>query len=265
MNRIHTSLAIICLCTAVVGWQVWQQKTSPESAAASGVNLPDPAAETPSPSTRSDSAATDTDLRSAIPAQDTEQILGYSVLKDRNCDVEVHYITDQETGEVHEAMSCVPRDPAAPHPYESWSDETLAGLAYGDAKAAEVLGLRHIRSEDPAQETLGLSLLYRSVALSGEPSAFRRAIGIRYAHVSINGEPQIRNLKQLLVFNVMGDALGHAQFNPDVVENELRSLNVSDAEIQRLRTGSRDLLQQMGDLQAEITGSQSIREALENA
>lgn len=205
------------------------------------------------------------ELRAAIPARETEQVLGYHVLKDRNCDVEVHYFTDQETGEVHEAMSCVPIDPEAPHPYESWSDETLAGLAYGDSKAAEVLGLRHLRSDDPAEETLGLSMIYRSVALSGDPSAFRRAISVRYAHVSINGEPQIGNLKQLLVFNVMGNALGHPQFNPDVVADELRSVNVSDEEILRLRAGSRDLLKQMGDLQAEITGSQTIREALENA
>lgn len=260
MNRIHTSLAIACLCAAVVGWQIWSQKSSQELAS----NAESP----PSPSNASTISAiqpADTDLRAVVPAQRTEQILGFSVLKDRKCEVEIHYIADPQTGETHEAMSCKPLNPNEPHPYESWSNEILAGMAYGDPKAAEILGLRHIGSEDPEEETLGLSFIYRSVALSGDPSAFRRAIGVRYAHVSVNGEPQIKNLKQLLVFNVMGEALGDERFNAGILEGELRSANIPEDEILRLRSGSQDLLKKMADLQAEITGSLSIREALENA
>lgn len=258
MNRIHTSLAIACLCAAVVGWQIWAQKSSQELASNAG----------PSPSTALATSAiqpADTDLRAVVPAQRTEQALGFRVLKDRKCEVEIHYIADPQTGETHEAMSCKPLDPNEPHPYESWSDESLAGMAYGDSKAAEILGLRHIGSEDPAEETLGLSFIYRSVALSGDPSTFRRAIGVRYGHVSVNDEPQIENLKQLLVFNVMGEALGDERFNAGILESELRSADIAEEEILRLRAGSENLLRKMADLQAEITGSLSIREALENA
>lgn len=260
MNRVHTFFAILTICAGLVGWQILQQNGDQAPAADGGTRLVDfEDAATP------EVPATTAGPEAVTPAQETELVMGFRVLKNRNCDVEVHYIPDPESGEMHEAMACIPRNPKAPHPYQSWSEEVLAGLAYGDAKAAEILGLRHIHSADPAQEQLGLSLLYRAVALSGDPSAFRQAVGIRYAHVSINGEAQIKNLKQLMVFNVMGEALGDERFDSSIVEQELRSADTPDEEILRLRTASRDLLSDMADLQTEITGSTSIREALENA
>ena len=42
----------------------------------------------------------------------------------------------------------------------------LAAMAYGDAQAAEVLGLRKLGSDDPLIAQEGLQLIYRAVALS---------------------------------------------------------------------------------------------------
>lgn len=272
MNRIHTALAITGLCLSVVGWNVWQQQVPPERQTASNpssyssghTNGQTSTAHSPGLTPGEPSNSEQARQQFLTETQKTESVMGFTVLKDRNCEVEVHYIPDAETGELHETMSCTPTDEQEEHPYASWSEETLAELAYGDAKAAEILGLRHIRSNDPEQETLGLSLIYRSVALSGDPSVFRSAIGTRYATVSVNGKPQIKNLKQLLVFNVMGEMLGDPRFNSLIVERQLKSADISEQEIARLRIGSRGLLKEMADLQSEITGSVSIGEALKN-
>jgi hypothetical protein len=162
-------------------------------------------------------------------------------------------------------MSCEPLAPPPDHPYESWSDELLAQEAYGDAEAAEVLGLRLITSGDPVKEQLGLTLVYRSAALSGDPEVFQKAIGARYAYVSVNGEPQIDNLKQLLLFSHLSQVMGEQKIDATTIEHELRTSDIPDAELARIRQGSRKLLEQMADLQTEITGSTSIREGLENA
>jgi hypothetical protein len=81
----------------------------------------------------------------------------------------------------------------------------------------------------------------------------------------VNGEPQIDNLKQLLMFSHLGRVLGDQTIATPTIERELRGHDVSEEALSRIREGSRVLLEQMADLQAEMTGSTSIREALENA
>jgi hypothetical protein len=262
VNRLHTTFAITGLCALIVGWQFWHQ-------ASEGPQIDGPlvhaGARADQPPTEPSMTAAHPEQHPAPAQQQTENVLGFRVLKDRDCEVQLRYIPDAETGELHEAMSCEPLNPVPPHPYESWSNELLAQEAYADAEAAEVLGLRFIRSEDPDHEQTGLSLVYRAAALSGNPGVFGKAIGARYAYVSKNGKPQIDNLKQLLVFSHLGRALGGQAIATPTIERELRGHDVPEEELSRIRQGSRVLLEQMADLQTEITGSTSIREALENA
>jgi hypothetical protein len=257
VDRIHTTLTITGLCALIVGWQLWQRTGDPTAQSdRDGPSLVQALQPTAAPAA---------DGSTPPAARKTEEVFGFQVLKERNCTVGIRYIPDAETGEVHEAMSCAPLNPAEPHPYESWSSELLAQEAYADPDAAEVLGLRYIRSDDPRTEQIGLSLVYRSASLSGDPAVFNRAIGTRYAYVSQNGEPRLDNLKQQLVFRHLSRALGGQGPDLATIEQELRLNDVPEAEISRIRDGSLALLEKMADLQTEITGSTSIREALENA
>ncbi len=70
----------------------------------------------------------------------TEVVHGIRVIKDRNCTVKVHYI-ETSPGVTTTAYSCEPNE-VRQGPYDEYSNETLAELAYSDADAAELLGIR---------------------------------------------------------------------------------------------------------------------------
>ena len=275
MNRTYTLLAIAALCCAIVAWQIWQQEqrhtpapvTAAETSAPAAQFLEEPSvgAHSPIPLPGEPGDQNAVPANGENPDSDTEVVLGLRVRKDRNCTLSVRQYADPETAELRNVYSCTPNEPVEPDPYESWSEEVLASMAYGDAHAAQVLGLRHISSDNAEQEALGLSLLYRSVALSGDPTTFRKAIGQRYAYLEINGEPQIHNMKQLLVFNIIGEAMGDNRFNTAQVLLELKRADVPAAELERLQTGAWGILEAMADLQVEMTGDTTIREALVNA
>jgi hypothetical protein len=80
-------------------------------------------------------------LETGEPVSEFEKIDGLMVRKDRNCTVTTYYIPKGD-GTVIPAHACVPNTPATKHEYESYSYEALLSLAYADAKAAEILGLR---------------------------------------------------------------------------------------------------------------------------
>lgn len=261
MTRVHTLLAVICLAAAIVGWHVFEDRSpavAKSDTTPSAADLQPRAPEAQQQTTRA--------ARSVVDTRDpADPIESHPSLSDNsNCRVTRQYF-DSRTGDLRDVYTCTPTEESDPHPYEDWSDETLANLAYGDAKAAEVLGLRKVVSEDPDREALGLTLLYRSVALSGDLDTFRKAIGRRYAYVSYNGKPLVHNLEQLLVFNLIGEVLGDNRFNPLPIESRLRDLDVSSQELDRIHRATSDILTSMAQLQTEMTGDTTISEALANA
>jgi hypothetical protein len=204
-------------------------------------------------------------VASAPAGQSTEQlerVLGIDVRKDRTCTIELRYVTDGSG--TTEAYICTPIDPEAEDPYENWDADTLAALAYGDAQAAAVLGLRHVISDDPLEEVLGLALLYRSVALSGDPAVFRKAIGARYAVIKVDSQPQLHNLRQLTVFAMIANRLGDDTLQPAQYVDQLRP-HLTAEELDTLFVGVYAVLETMAAIQTEATGDTTIREALENA
>ncbi len=253
MNRIHSTVAIACLCAAIVGWQVWNQNVQkPETAS------------TPSLGNTTEAPA---QLEPADPKDQTVSARTIDIprktAEDANCYVG-QVVIHPETHKPVDAIACDPQA-TEPRPYETWSEPVLAGLAYGDPVAAEVLGLRHIQSEDPNQEALGLMLLYRSVALSGDTEALHRAIGNRYATVATNGEPNVHNLKQLLVFAIVATKLGDTSIRPASIEARLADAAVPPADVAELKSAAEKILQEMASIESEITGNTTIREALSNA
>ncbi|MGE0626023.1 MAG: hypothetical protein AB7I04_18915 [Pseudomonadales bacterium] len=265
MNRSLTVLAIAVATAVLVGWQLLPgtqtAEVAPPEASANETTGIAKIESTPEPIPQPDPSADPTHL---AEVRDSSPKNATAMLLERNgCRISDQRF-DPETGDYHDVYTCPSRQPE-PHAYESWSNETLASLAYGDHKAAEILGLRHVVSNDPEEEALGLSLLYRSVALSGDPEVFHRAIGLRYAYLSVNGEPQIHNLKQLLLFSLIGSKLGGEGFDPKPIERKLRDSAIQPQEVSHLYDVAGQLLNAMAGLQTEMTGNTSIAEVLSDA
>jgi hypothetical protein len=256
MKLFPTLPVIVCLTAGIVAWQVFDRDrpSSNEPGSATGTKL------------TSSAGSSQTPARSTLPQPDEAPEVVTAAQNpaaksdDPPCIPDTRWIEHPVTGEMVESERCLSNDAA--DPYEFWDDATLVGMAYGDARAAEVLGLRHIRSTDPDTEAMGLALLYRSVALSGDPETFRKAIGARYAYLSINGEPQIHNLKQQLMFTLVGQTMGYEWFRPGPVIRKLQDAGVSATDIAAARLVARQILETMADLQTEMTGESGLRESL---
>jgi hypothetical protein len=255
VNRIHTTVAIAGLCAVILGWQIWRSgSASPDTPFANALNYPTPA-DIPSASSAIEDTGT---LVEPAPIDFTTHLK-----ENTHCYVD-QVVIHPDTREPVDAIAC---DPAFPEstPYETWSEPVLAGLAYGDPIAAEVLGLRHIQSKDPNREALGLMLLFRSVALSGDTGALHRAISQRYATVANDGEPDVHNLKQLLVFSIVATKLGDPDIDSQGLEARLAKADVPTAEVSRLKSTAERILREMASVQTEVTGNRTIEEALTNA
>jgi len=261
VNRTQTILAITLAAAALVGWRIMEQTEQdvaplPEAGAP---QVPQSSSESPV-SARSVSLSPATGEETLSPEDDP---VWYVRSNQHQCNPRTTFIPDARTGEVAEVTDCEPIQEV--DVYDSLDNDTLASLAYGDSHAAGTLGLRLVLSENLQEERLGLGLLYRSAALSADAEIFRKAIGARYAYVSENGRPNVRNLEQLLVFNVIGETLGDGRFDSRKLERALRKADVVQQEIDTVRSNARLILQRMAELQTEVTGDMSIREALENA
>jgi len=275
LNRNTTLTAIIFLTTTVVAYELLHrhgESPLPSDSLRDSVSGPvsNPVSQ-PShltPGARSAEPAPLPRTSAADPLEDsllTESVFGLTVRRDRACTIEIRHVTDARTGDIAEAYVCTPNAPPLADPYETWDESTLASLAYGDAHAAEVLGLRHVVSRDPLKEAMGLALLYRSVALSGDLEPFRKAIGVRYAYREINGEPHLDNLKQQLVFSRIAQIMGDRRFDTDEIRGALRNTEIPVEEIDAIEAGVLKIVDSMAAIETEFTGHSSIGEALENA
>ncbi len=258
MKHTWTMLATLALTAGFVAWKLHSADREPSPPDAAGP--PEPAAQPAPPEPEepvSGRVAPDTPPTTLVdPAGRVNEA------SPARCNWENIFFTNPLTGEPEEARHCVPAYPPEPDPYESFSSETLASMAYGDAHAAEVLGLRLLNTDDPAQEAISLSLLYRAAALSGSLEPLRKAIGKRYAYTRINDELQIANLKQLLVFGTIGQTLNDDRFHPEFVEALLIEAGTDPATIDSLRARAAKLLKGMADIETNVTGNTTIREAL---
>lgn len=258
MNRTQNAVAIcnavvVCsIAAAIIGWQLWQHRLAVPSEAELAAGTLAPA----QPDRQPDSDKQTPAHAAAPQPSDVAE-------PETNCWV-AQVVAHPDTGEPLDVIACEPahRDPS---PYASWGEQALAGMAYGDARAAEALGLRHIQSEDPNQEALGLMLLYRAVALSGETTALHRAISQRYAVVSADGRPELHNLKQLLVFAIVARRLGDTHLDADRLAAKLAAARVPEPVISSLKDTAQQILEEMASIESEITGNRTIREALNNA
>jgi hypothetical protein len=108
-------------------------------------------------------------------------------------------------GSVTSLPGCRQVNRLSPHPYERYPNQALAALAYADAKAAEVLGMR-LRERNP---TAALSLIVRASALAGGDTApFRRYSNAYPKPAAIDGRPVPETARTKFVLAAVAEILG---------------------------------------------------------
>ena len=189
------------------------------------------------------------------PADDgSEVVLGIRVRKDRNCTVELNdYVTAE--GEMFSAYSCTPRDPAPPHPYGHYDDDTLAVMAYADAEAAALLGRRLIGTETRRS----YELLIRASALEGGNVEHLAWLADQaFGTVSVNGQLQLANIKRQYELATLATRLGDAPGRSMYLRNELIEAGVAPDELASLDARAAALLQSMQEIQRTVLGEVNI-------
>lgn len=171
------------------------------------------------------------------------------------CTITRHYASRPD-GTSAEAISCQPAGARAPQPYERYPAGALESLAYADADAARILGMRLI--EDDA--TAALSLVVRAAALAGGDPAPIRYFSSAYPHpVSINGVPQPRTVRVKYVLATVVALLGDETAASAGWESVIRAHSQDpEAELGRLNARARAIVDAMRRIQVEVSGTSTI-------
>jgi hypothetical protein len=168
------------------------------------------------------------------------------------CELTTHYLPvgDGTTAEVY---TCEGGRAAEPHPYESYSNAALESLAYSDAQAAEVLGMR-LRESD---ERAAMSLVFRSAALSGgdaEPI-------VKYSNAyprptAVDGVPDRRTVHVKYVLSAVTQLLGDDRHSLPYYTATIRDHSADpDREIAMLDERARQIVEEMRQIELDVTGS----------
>jgi len=192
----------------------------------------------------------------ALDDDGTELVLGVRVRKDRDCRVELKdYVTT--AGEMFSAYSCTPNNPAPPHVYADYDNQTLASMAYADADAAALLGRRLIGKDNRKS----YQLLIRAAALDGGNVEHIAWLADQaFGAVAINGKPQIANLKHQYKLAALATRLGDSSAKTRYLKNELTKIGFSENQFNLLDTRVDALLQSMRDIQRTVLGEVTIEE-----
>lgn len=186
----------------------------------------------------------------SLSDNETEMVLGIRVRKDRNCTVELNdYVTPD--GEMFSAYTCTPQEPAAPHPYAALDNATLSGMSYADAEAAAFLGKRLIQSDTKKS----YQLLIRASALEGGRTDHLAWLSSQaYGASSINGVPQVLNIKRQYELAALASLLGDGPQLSEFLKDELLRIGVSSQELGALDMRARYLFEYMRRIQRQVLG-----------
>ncbi len=193
--------------------------------------------------------------REATESPATEIVMGVPVRKDRNCSVTRHYV-DLGNGTVTEAYSCVPHA-TAPGAYEQYSNEELAVLAYGDARAAGTLGKRLVEADPPRARRM----LLRAVAL--EPGNVEPVMWLASQAYSLRGDSSAARMAMANAYVITGTAraLG-SRADIDWIVEDLRGAGLDDEGFAALDRFVKEDLRRIRAVQLDVFGHSSIEEDL---
>ena len=167
------------------------------------------------------------------------------------CTIDTRYLANPD-GTVTPLYTCERAEKAPPHPYTTYSDEALESLAWGDADAARILGMR-LRLRDEAAAT---SLVVRAAALAGgDPAPILEYANAYPLPGEIDGVPVRRTVHARFVLGAVADMLEKG--SSDVAHWELVIRQVSsdpDREIEMLRDRARAIVEEIDRIREDVTG-----------
>ena len=213
---------------------------------------------TPGDRSQNSEPITTTERPAPVPdaaAEPENPLTAANGLDESGCEIVTHYLPKGD-GTVTEAYSCEPLQDEPGHPYESYSSAALETLAYSDAKAAEILGMR-LREDDEAR---AMSLILRASALSdGDTSPI---VLYRQAYprpTAVNGKPVKRTHRVKFVLSVVTDLLSTDTYHAAPWEGRIRQYSEDpDREIEQLNERALQIIEDMRRIQLDVTGISTI-------
>ena len=234
-------IVALCGCAAAAGLWVWHAAvTEPATSPAAPISLPD-YPQTTGPG--GGAAGTDHDSITAIAGEEPD------------CAIVRHYLPKPDGTSV-EAVSCERDSVAESHPYTHYPNAALESLAYSDAKAAQILGMRLIEADAAAS----LSLVVRAAALSGGDPAPVLLYSNAYPHpVFIDGVPQRKTVHVKYVLAAVADLLDGDTSAPNMWEPVIREHSADpDRELAELHARARQIVAEMRRIQTDVSGTSTI-------
>lgn len=234
---------IVPVLALVTGYFAWDWRVADD--------LPDPVAIAESPDSFEPAASNQTRPTAIVASPPVE----FETSQDGGCEIVTRYIANGD-GTVRELLACERLNPKQKHPYESYSNEALEALAYADAKAAEVLGIR-LRDRDLAKS---MSLMIRASALQGGDSTPIVQLFNMYpqAH-EVDGAPVAQAIRAKFVLSAVVDLLSSDTFYAGEWEEKVRRYSSDpEAEIALLYQQAIQIIEEMRQIELEVTGSSTI-------
>lgn len=185
---------------------------------------------------------------------------------DAKCNFTTYLVPDRD-GNLIEAIKCDPKSPPeARHPYTTYPQAALVDMAYGDPIAAEVLGLWYL---DEKKLEGGMTLLYRAIALNGatEFRPLHNAANVHFSSVQHLDEDgnlvySISSLEQQYIMGRIGEVLGDTVRSTPYARMKLKDAGYNKEDFARLEREASAILADMANIETEVTGKSTIREAL---
>jgi hypothetical protein len=174
---------------------------------------------------------------------------------DNSCE-EVPYYFTNAAGEVTMTWRCLKRAQQNTHPYNDYTNATLAKLVYSDADAAEILGMR-LRERD---EKNAMRLAIRASALSGgETQAIKNYVNAYPAPTFTNGVPNPRTIHTKYVLSAVIDLLGDPESGVEAWERLVRENSPTpERTVTYLNSKATQIVDEMRRIEHDVAGQSTI-------
>jgi hypothetical protein len=174
---------------------------------------------------------------------------------DNSCEEVPYYFTNADGG-VTMTWRCLERAQQKTHPYNDYTNATLATLVYSDADAAEILGMR-LRERD---EKNAMRLAIRASALSGgETQAIKNYVNAYPAPTFTNGVPNPRTIHTKYVLSAVIDLLGDPASGVEAWERLVRDNSPTpERTVTYLNGKARQIVDEMRRIELDVAGQSTI-------
>jgi len=200
-----------------------------------------------------------------VEEEPTEIVDDFSDSEGTDCIIKLHYFDDDDDGIFEAYKECIPVVPIARHPYTTYSDEVLVDMAYGDAKAAEILGERWMAQasgeNQPELMLKGVNYALRAAALSGDAHLIRRAAFAAYSQIGDANGPIPNNIIHNYVLREAAGRLGNESYS-SAWNPRMQSLNLSPENKKFIEERVIETMERVAAIQTNVTGETGFAEVL---